>query len=422
MKEDFLHYIWQNKKFDFSNLKTTQGESLTLVNTGNYLQLEGPDFFNAQLIIDNQKWAGNVEIHIKSSDWYLHNHEQDTNYDSVILHVVWEHDLDIYRKNNSTIPVLELKMLVSQEEISKYNALLTPKSWIFCEKDIATIKEIVLTSWQERLFFERLEKKSIPFDVLLKENHSDWEATLFCMLAKNFGLNINGQSFFDLAKSIPFSIIKKESFDVESLEALFFGKGQLLNNEKQDNYLIDLQKRWQFLTHKYQLETSHVTPIQFFKLRPDNFPTIRLAQLAMLYHTKKTLFMELILANTKEEIYAIFNNATSSYWMTHYNFDSQSISKTKKISNSFIDLIIINTIIPLKFLYAKANGKDTIEELISLIQTLKPEKNSSIEKFHFFKIKSKNAFETQALLQLKNEYCNNKKCLQCEIGLTLLKK
>jgi hypothetical protein len=421
MKEDFLHYIWQNKKFDFSNLKTTQGESLILVNTGNYLQLEGPDFFNAQLIIDNQKWAGNVEIHIKSSDWYLHNHEQDTNYDSVILHVVWEHDSDIYRKNNSTIPVLELKMLVSQEEISKYNALLTPKSWIFCEKDIATIKEIVLTSWQERLFFERLEKKSIPFDVLLKENHSDWEATLFCMLAKNFGLNINGQSFFDLAKSIPFSIIKKESFDIESLEALFFGKGQLLNNEKQDNYLIDLQKRWQFLTHKYQLETSHVTPIQFFKLRPDNFPTIRLAQLAMLYHTKKTLFMELILANTKEEIYVIFNNATSSYWMTHYNFDSQSISKTKKISNSFIDLIIINTIIPLKFLYAKANGKDTIEELISLIQTLKPEKNSSIEKFHFFKIKSKNAFETQALLQLKNEYCNNKKCLQCEIGLTLLK-
>jgi hypothetical protein len=421
MKEDFLHYIWHNKKFDFSNLKTTQGESLTLVNTGNYLQLEGPDFFNAQLIIDNQKWAGNVEIHIKSSDWYLHNHEKDSNYDCVILHVVWDHDSDIYRKNNSTIPVLELKKLVSQEEISKYNGLLTPKSWIFCEKDIATIKEIVLTSWQERLFFERLEKKSIPFDILLKENHSDWEATLFCMLAKNFGLNINGQSFFDLAKSIPFSIIKKESFDVESLEALFFGKGQLLNDEKQDNYLIDLQKRWQFLIHKYQLETSHVAPIQFFKLRPDNFPTIRLAQLAMLYHTKQTLFMELILANTKEEIYAVFNNATSSYWVTHYNFDSQSKSKTKKISNSFIDLIIINTIIPLKFLYAKANGKDTIEELIDLIQTLKPEKNSIIEKFDFFKIKSKNAFETQALLQLKNEYCNNKKCLQCEIGLTLLK-
>lgn len=422
MKEDFLLYIWQNKKFDFSSLKTTQGESLTLVNVGHYLQQEGPDFFNAQLIIGNQKWAGNVEIHIKSSDWYLHKHEKDVNYDSVILHVVWEHDVDIYRKNNATIPVLELMKLVSQEEISKYNALVTPKSWIFCEKDIATIKEIVLTNWQERLFFERLENKAIPFEILLKENHSDWEATLFCMLAKNFGLNINGQSFLELAKSIPFSILKKESFEVENLEALFFGKGQMLNDEKQDYYLIDLQKRWHFLSHKYQLEASHITPIQFFKLRPDNFPTIRLAQLAMLYHSKQTLFLELILAKTTGEIYKIFNNATSTYWASHYNFDSQSKIKSKTISNSFIDLIIINTIIPLKFLYAKANGKDSIEELIDLIQTVKSEKNSIIEKFDFFKIKSKNAFESQALLQLKNEYCSNKKCLQCEIGLTLLKK
>ncbi|WP_339837839.1 DUF2851 family protein [uncultured Flavobacterium sp.] len=422
MKEDFLHYIWQNKKFDFSNLKTTQGESLTLVNVGSCLQQEGPDFFNAQLIIGNQKWAGNVEIHLKSSDWYLHNHEKDVNYDSVILHVVWEHDTDIYRKNNSTIPVLELKKLVSQEEISKYNTLLTPKSWIFCEKDIASISEVVFTSWQERLFFERLENKSIPFEMLLKQNHSDWEATLFCMLAKNFGLNINGQSFLDIAKSISFSIIKKESFEVENLEALFFGIGQMLNDDKQDTYLIDLQQRWQFLKHKHQIEVSHITPVQFFKLRPDNFPTIRLAQLAMLYHSKQTLFVELILAKTKEEIYAIFNNATSDYWINHYNFDSQSINKVKKISHSFIDLIIINTLIPLKFLYARANGKDTIEELIDLIQMVKSEKNSTVEKFAFFKIKSKNAFESQALLQLKNEYCNNKKCLQCEIGLTLLKK
>ena len=422
MKEDFLHYIWQNKKFDFPNLKTTDGENLTLVNVGSYLQQAGPDFFNAQLIIENQKWAGNVEIHIKSSDWYLHNHENDVNYDNVILHVVWEHDTDIYRKNNTTIPVLELKNIVSQEELIKYNSLLTPKSWIFCENDIAKTNEIVLTSWQERLFFERLEKKAIPFEALLKENHSDWEATLFCMLAKNFGLNINGQSFLDLAKSIPFSIIKKESSTVENLEALFFGRAEMLNNEKQDNYLIDLQKRWQFLSHKYQFEGSHITPIQFFKLRPDNFPTIRLAQLAMLYHIKQTLFIELILANTKEEIYKIFNNATSNYWTNHYNFDSKSTNKAKKISNSFVDLIIINTIIPLKFLYAKANGKDTIEDLIELIQTIKPEKNAIIDKFTSFQIKAKNAFETQSLLQLKNEYCNHKKCLQCAIGLNLLKK
>lgn len=422
MKEDFLHYIWQNKKFDFSNLKTTVGQNLTLINVGEYLQQEGPDFFNAQLIIDNQKWAGNVEIHLKSSDWYLHNHENDTNYDNVILHVVWEHDTDIYRKNNATIPVLELKNLVAHEELTKYKSLTTPKSWIFCENEISNVKEIVLTNWQERLFFERLESKSVPFVSLLEENQSDWEATLFCMLAKNFGLNINGQSFHDLAKSIPFAIIKKESFEVENLEALFFGRAEMLNTEKQDNYFINLQKRWQFLSHKYQFEVTYITPLQFFKLRPDNFPTIRLAQLAMLYHTKQTLFIELILAETKEEIYAIFNNETSNYWENHYNFDSQGKRKSKKITNSFIDLIIINTIIPLKFLYAKANGKDILEDLLLLIRTIKPEKNAIIDKFDFFKIKAINAFETQSLLQLKNEYCNHKKCLQCAIGLTLLRK
>lgn len=422
MKEDFLHYIWQHKKFDFSNLKTTQGENITLIHVGNYLQQTGPDFFNAQLIIDKQKWAGNVEIHVKSSDWYLHNHENDANYNSVILHVVWEHDTEIYRKDNSEIPVLELKNYIIKAAIEKYTNLTSPKSWIYCENDIANVNEIVITSWQERLFFERLENKAIPFKKLLKENHSDWEATLFCMLAKNFGLNVNGQSFLDVAKSIPFSIIKKESFEVENLEALFFGKGEMLNNEKQDAYLLDLQKRWYFLSHKYELLATHCTPIQFFKLRPDNFPTIRLAQLAMLYHTKQTLFIELVLAETKEEIYTLFNNATSTYWETHYNFDSQSNKKPKKISTSFIDLLIINTIIPLKFLYAKANGKENIEDLIALIQTLKPEKNAIIDKFTSFNVKSKNAFETQSLLQLKNEYCNPKKCLQCAIGLTLLKK
>jgi hypothetical protein len=422
IKEDFLHYIWLHKRLDVTNLQTSKGEKIEIINFGYYLQQTGPDFFNAQLIIDNQKWAGNIEIHVTSSDWYLHNHEKDTNYDSVILHVVWEHDTEIYRKDNSEIPVLALKNYISKLEIEKYRNLTTPKSWIFCENEIANVNEMTLISWQERLFFERLENKAIPFKSVLKENHSDWEATLFCMLAKNFGLNVNGLSFFDLAKSIPFSIIKKESFQIENLEALFFGRAQMLKDEKQDTYLIDLQKRWKFLSHKYQLEESHITPIQFFKLRPDNFPTIRLAQLAMLYQTKQALFIELILAETKDEIYRIFNNATSTYWESRYNFDSPSKSKTKKITNSFIDLLIINTIIPLKFLYAKANGKDTIEDLIILIQTINPEKNTIIDKFTSFQIKSKNAFETQSLLQLKNEYCNKKKCLQCGIGLSLLKK
>jgi hypothetical protein len=422
MKEDFLHHIWLNKRFDFSNLKTSDNQILQIVDFGQYLQMAGPDIFNAQLIIDNQKWAGNVEIHIKSSDWYLHNHENDTNYDNVILHVVWEHDAEVYRKDNSEIPVLELKKYVTKSELEKYKALTTSKSWIFCENDIATIDELAFINWKERLFFERLERKSNPIAVILKETSNDWEAVLFVMLAKNFGLNVNGTSFYEMAKSIPFAVIRKESFETENLEALFFGMSNLLEHEKQDNYYIDLQKRWLFLKQKHELKTPFVTPIQFFKLRPDNFPTIRLAQLGQLYHAKQSLFSEIIQRNSLNDLYIIFKNATSIYWKTHYNFEKESSPKIKSLSTSFMDLLIINTIIPIKFLYAKSLGEDNSEELIDLISQIKPEKNIVIDKFNSFKVKSKNAFDTQSLLQLKNEYCNYKKCLQCNVGLALLKK
>ena len=186
MKEDFLHYILKFKKFDISNLKTTTGESLSIINSGQYTQLAGPDFFNAQIEIENQKWAGNVEIHVKSSDWYVHNHEKDDNYDSVILHVVWEHDTEIFRKNNSEIPVLELKKYISTSVLDNYQALISPKSWIFCEKQIAQTPDFVIKNWQERLFFERLERKSKPIKDLAIATNNDWEAVLFLLLAKNF--------------------------------------------------------------------------------------------------------------------------------------------------------------------------------------------------------------------------------------------
>ena len=236
MKEDFLHYIWQFKKFDFSNLETVQGEKLILFNSGHYLQLAGPDFFNSQLSIGEQKWAGNVEIHLKSSDWYVHHHENDSNYDNVILHVVWEHDTEVFRKDNSEIPVLELRKYVSNQTLEKYLNLASLKSWIFCEKEIATIDDFVFKNWQEKLFFERLERKSIPIQKILQETENDWETVLFCLLGKSFGLNTNGEIFFKIAQSIPFSIIRKESFEVENLEALFFGRSGLLDSDNEDSY------------------------------------------------------------------------------------------------------------------------------------------------------------------------------------------
>ncbi len=421
MKEDFLHYLWQYQKLDFSDLKTTKGEVITIINSGQYLQLAGPDFFNAQIKIANQKWAGNIEIHIHSSDWYFHNHESDDNYNNVILHVVWHHDTPVFRKDNSEIPVLELKNYVSKEDVHKYQELVTPKSWIFCEKQIATVDKFVLSNWQERLFFERLERKSIPISQLLKETENDWETVLFCFLAKNFGLNTNGTSFFEIAKSIPFSIIRKEAVDVHFLEALFFGQANMIPNDVQDNYPTSLLSQYDYLKLKHKLQPPVIAPIQFFKHRPDNFPTIRLAQLCMLYHLQRNLFSEINAVNSVKEIYQIFDVAVSEYWKTHYNFDKSSARKDKFLSKSFIDLVIINTIIPIQFAYAKSQGKDILEKLIDLINAIAPEKNAIVDKFKSFEITSQSAFDTQSLLQLKNEYCNAKKCLQCAIGIALIK-
>jgi hypothetical protein len=422
MKEDFLHYLWKFKKFDTLNLNTFNGEEITIINVGQYLELAGPDFFNAQITIGNQKWAGNVEIHLKSSDWYVHHHERDEAYENVILHVVWEHDTEIFRKNNSEIPVLELKKYVDTDTIVNYQSLIAPKSWIFCEKQLAAIPQFVLKNWQERLFFERLERKSNPIFELLEQTNHDWEAVLFCLLAKNFGLNTNGEIFLKIAQSIPFSILRKESFEVENLEALLMGNAGLLDLEKEDNYFKDLKFRYFYLLHKHQLEKKIIEPVQFFKHRPDNFPTIRLSQFANLYHSRQNLFSKINTSTSVKSIYEIFDVSASNYWQNHYQFDKESPNKKKSLSKSFIDLIIINTIIPIQFAYAKSQGKEISEDLIQLLEDVAPEKNSILDKFDSFGIKSKNAFETQSLLQLKNEYCNKSRCLECAIGMKLLKK
>jgi len=421
MKEDFLHYIWQFKKFDFTNLTTAQGESLVISNSGQYLQKAGPDFFNAQISIGNQKWAGNVEIHLKSSDWYVHHHETDSNYESVILHVVWEHDTEVFRKDNSEIPVLELKNYITRKIIENYNALAVAKSWINCEKEIQNINIFVLKNWQEKLFFERLQRKVEPIQQLLSETENDWEAVLFCLLAKNFGLNTNGEILMKVAKSIPFSVVRKESAELLNVEALLFGRSGLLEKEKEDTYFKDLKFQWIYIQEKYQLQKIIIEPIQFFKHRPDNFPTIRLAQLAQLYFSRRNLFSLILEAKTVSSFYEIFNIQVSEYWKTHYQFDKESPKKRKVLTNSFIDLVLINTIIPLKFIYANSQGKDVSEDLIDLLNEIQAEKNIVIEKFKSFGVESKNAFETQSLLQLKNEYCNHKRCLSCAIGLEFLK-
>ena len=421
MQEDFLHYIWKYKKFNALHLKATSGEPISIVLVGQHNLNSGPDFFASQLKIDDQLWAGNVEIHVKTSDWFVHNHETDIAYDNVILHVVWEHDTDIFRKDNTTIPTLELKPHVSKEALDNYQKLFSnSQKWINCENDFATVDDFIVQNWLERLYFERLERKSHHIEKLLKGSSNNWEEVLFKMLAKNFGLKVNGEAFLSLSNSFDFSVLRKQQSKVMSLEALFFGQAGLLEEDIQDIYYLELSNEYQFLRQKFNLSNLNVLPLQFFRLRPPNFPTIRLSQLAMLYHIQQHLFSNIMDAKSIEELYTVFSVSTSSYWESHFTFNKKSKRSKKIITKSFIDLLIINTIIPLKFCYSKYQGKIIDDDIVKIIQSITSEKNSIVDTFNDLNPVSTSALQSQALLQLKSEYCDKNNCLQCAVGNALL--
>ncbi len=421
MQEDFLHYVWKHKKFNSPSLKTTTGEVITLVNVGQHNLNSGPDFFNAGLIISDQMWAGNVEIHVKSSDWYVHNHENDSAYDNVILHVVYDHDTEIFRKDNTVIPTLELKGYLNKELLESYLNLFSNKTkWINCENDFDQIDDFKLTNWLEVLYFERLERKAKAIEAMLILSKNDWEAVLFRLLAKNFGLKVNGDAFLSMATSFDFSIVRKTQSKPELLEALFFGQAGILEDAIENAYHINLTKDYQFLKQKFGLSNSHVSPLQFFRLRPPNFPTIRLSQLAMLYYKQQNLFSKIIAATTLKELYQLMEVSSSTFWNDHYTFGKTSKSSHKKLTESFINLLIINSILPLKFSYAKHHGQPADEVITSIIQEIDAEKNSIVDAFNNLKNVSKSAMESQALIQLKTEYCLKNKCLQCAVGNAIL--
>ena len=424
MQEDFLHYIWKHKKVDVLNLRTTQNEPLQIVSVGHHNTNAGPDFFNAQLKIEEQLWAGNVEIHVKSSDWFLHNHEQDAAYDNVILHVVWEHDTEIYRKDHSIISTLELHHVVDSNLFENHKKLFSnsKSKWINCEQDFADVNIFILENWLERLYFERLERKSKSIEDMLTASKQDWEAVLFVLLAKNFGLKVNGDAFLSMAKSFDFSIIRKIQSKPEQLEALLFGQSGLLEKDVQDPYFLTLAKDYQFLKHKFQLNNQEVIPFQFFRLRPPNFPTIRLSQLAMLYHKHHNVFSKAMELTNLEAFYNVFMVSSSSYWETHYTFGKSTKTSKKNLTKSFVDLILINTILPLKFCYSKHMSQDLEEDILNISNAIVSESNSIVKTFYGLKQISKSSLHSQALLQLKSEYCDKNKCLQCAVGYTLITK
>ncbi len=421
MQEDFLHYIWQHKKFDLTNLKTTDNKSISIVTVGAYNKNSGPDFFNAHLKIDEQLWAGMVEIHVKSSDWYVHNHEQDKNYDNVILHVVWEHDTEVFRRDNSLIPTLEIRHYVSRTALNNYEKLFSKsQKWINCENDFYQVDDFILKNWLERLYLERLERKTESINQLLADSKNNWEAVLFKMMAKNFGLKVNGEAFYSMAHTIDFSIIRKLQSNQTALEALLFGQAGLLEDDIEDAYYLNLIKEFQFLKHKFKLSNQNTLPVQFFRLRPPNFPTIRISQLANLYYQSQNLFSQVIECQNLNEFYDIFSVAASPYWESHYTFGKGSKSAKRPLTKSFINLLLMNTIIPIKFSYANQTGQTVNDEIISLVTQIPSETNSIVEKFESLKPVTSSALQSQGLIQLKNEYCTKNRCLHCAIGSAIL--
>lgn len=423
MKEDFLHYVWKYKLFDTSNLLTTNKEVITIINSGQHNTDAGPDFFNAKVKIASTTWAGNIEIHINSSDWLAHKHQHDKAYENVVLHVVFNDDKIIYDVNNNPIPTLELKDLINSELITKNQQLQASKDWIACQNQIEGVDEFTIKTWLNRLAIERLERKSEEIQTALQQNKNDWEQTFYQYLFKYFGLKVNALPFEQLAINTPVKIAEKHN-QLISIEALYFGQAGFLEDEINDEYTIRLQKEYQFLKAKFSLKPIDKSLWKLLRLRPANFPTIRISQLANLLNTETRLFAKILETNSVTEVEKIFKTEASEYWKTHYQFGVVvENTSTKKVGKTLINALIINVVVPFLFVYGKQKQDEKLKDkALNFLENVKSENNSIITNWRELNVVSNNAMDSQALLELKNNYCSQKKCLNCIIGSKILQQ
>ena len=357
MNEKFLHYIWQNKLFDVNRLQTSEGQKIEVIDTGKPNTDAGPDFFNAKLKLDGTLWAGNVEIHLYASDWVKHKHHTDKAYDSVILHLVQQDDTPIYRTNGEIIPQAKLNYPAEIEQ--RYELLLANKQWIACQNKLKQVDGIFVHSWLSAGLTERLSRKTEAIFGLLEQNKNNWEEAFYITLARNFGFGTNSDAFELLARSLPLSYLGKHKDNLFQLEALLFGQSGLLFSSKNepDDYLLSLQKEYLFLQAKFELKPIDGSMWKLLRLRPTNFPHVRIAQFASLIHKSSKLFSKIIEKTEMEAIEPLFECAPSEYWNTHYLFGEESASRTKKLGKSAIHVILINTVVPFIFCYGKSGEK-----------------------------------------------------------------
>ena len=418
MTEQLLQFIWQFQYYNKSQLLSTKGEDIQIIYPGLHNTNQGPDFLNARVKIADTILAGSIEIHINASEWNLHKHGNDTNYSNVILHVVWHNDKNI----SVDIPTLELGSRVSSMLLTTYEKLMITRNFIPCEDQIMKVNEFTFTAWKHRLYVERLQEKSSIICEKLKNNKNHWEEIFWQLLAKNFGIKINSDAFESMATSIPLSTLAKHKNQLHQLEAMLMGQCGLLNKDFTDDYAIMLKKEYLFLQKKYDLQPTHMS-VYFLRMRPANFPTIRLSQFAVLIHNSSHLFSTIKDAGNLKDVEKLFDVTANDYWHYHYLFDEETAFKKKTLGKQMVQNIILNTVLP--FLYAYGwfhNAEQYKEKALLWARQLLPEQNFITKGFSALGIENKTAYDSQALIQLKTKYCDLKRCLDCAVGNSILKK
>jgi hypothetical protein len=421
MEESFLHFIWKYKLYNQQNLATTDDEPVVIINSGIHNRDAGPDFTNAKVKIGNTIWAGNIEIHLRSSDWQKHNHSQNGAYNNVILHVVYENDTSIYNNHGEKIPVVELQF--DKSIFEKYTYLQITKESIGCSNYLHQIDKLFINNWIDRLSAERLEKKSREIQNRWERNNKDIEQTFFEQLAISFGLKSNSDPFEQLARHIPLKILNHHSDSLFQIESLMFGVAGFLDKITFNRYHENLAKEYNHLCNKYQLIKLEKHQWKFLRMRPSNFPTIRIAQFASVIKNNHALFSKILNSNNTEEIKNYFSKATSEFWETHYTFEKESPKRIKKLGELTIRNIIINTVAPFLFFYGNIKQQQKHrDKALSILQETNVELNKITKLWRQYGIEVNNAAESQALIQLYNMYCIPRKCLDCQIGSYILSK
>jgi hypothetical protein len=421
VQEKLLQFIWQHSLYQPTNLVTDEGEPITVVHPGRYNTNAGPDFLEAKVKVGDTVLVGHVELHINTSDWLKHGHQNDKAYHNIILHVVYNNDVP---RVVPGIPVLELSKHIPVALLDKYASLVQSRNTILCHTQLGAVKDITKEAWLSRLLAERWEEKLVDWKELLDKSAGDWRNLLYWRMAYNFGFKVNAAPFLMLARSIPLNVLGKHGDNLLQIEALLFGQAGMLNAVFKDDYPAALQKEYTYLAKKYQLQPIEGHLWKFLRMRPANFPSIRIAQFAALVHKSLHLFSQIIEVHSAKEISPLLEVKASDYWRTHYRFDDEGLSRgtDKKLGRSSIQNIIINTIAPIQFLYAGRQGVDGKQEkALQLLDDIPAEQNNVLEQWEATGWKVQNAAQSQALLQLYNNYCTQKRCLECSIGHSIMR-